>query len=79
MPTLDAGPVTVTCPPWCAGHPEGPAEYLVDVHHAAPVPVPAGLVKLDVQLVEYPYGATPIPVSLHATAGTRSSSSRPWS
>ncbi|MCY0952106.1 DUF6907 domain-containing protein [Streptomyces sp. H27-S2] len=65
VPTLDHGDVTLPEPAWCAGHAEGPAEYRADVHHAAPVPVPAGLVDVDVELVAFPYGGTPVPVSIH--------------
>ncbi|MEV7833023.1 hypothetical protein AB0P12_20770 [Streptomyces subrutilus] len=65
VPTLDHGNITLPEPSWCAGHPEGPAESRADVHHAAPVPVPDGLVDMDAELVAFPYGGTPIPVSLH--------------
>lgn len=63
--TLDHGPVTLPEPSWCAGHTDGPAEHRVDLHHAAPVPVPEGLVDMDAELVEFPYGTTPVPVSVH--------------
>ncbi|WP_327169224.1 DUF6907 domain-containing protein [Streptomyces subrutilus] len=65
VPTLDHGDVTLPEPSWCAGHPEGPTEARVDVHHAAPVPVPDGLVDMDIELVEYPYGTVPIPVIVY--------------
>lgn len=65
VPTLDNGNVTLPEPAWCAGHTDSPAEQRVDLHHAAPVPVPSGLVDMDAELVEYPYGTTPIPVSVH--------------
>ncbi|MFD0721290.1 DUF6907 domain-containing protein [Streptomyces globosus] len=64
MPTLDHGDVTLTEPPWCAGH-DGPAETRDDIHHTAPVAVAGGPVGLDVELVEFPYGAVPVPVSLY--------------
>ncbi|MCY0926908.1 hypothetical protein OTB20_11975 [Streptomyces sp. H27-H1] len=65
VPTLDHGDVTLPEPAWCAGHREGPAEYRADLHHAAPVPVPDGLVDIDAELVEYPYGTTPVPASVY--------------
>lgn len=63
--TLDHGDVTLPEPAWCAGHPEGPAAYRADVHHAVPVPVPDGLVDMDVELVAFPYGSVPVPVSVY--------------
>lgn len=65
VPTHDAGPVTLPEPSWCAGHPNDDTGYRVDLHHAAPVPVPEGLVDLHAELVAFPYGTTPIPVSVY--------------
>lgn len=65
VPTLDVGPVTMHEPSWCTGHGQELASDLVDVHHAAVIAVPDGLISLHAELVEFPYGTTPIPVSVH--------------
>ncbi|GAA3272741.1 DUF6907 domain-containing protein [Streptomyces lavendulae] len=65
VPTLDHGPVTVPEPDWCAGHVGQPVEARADLHHAAPVDVPDGLLGLVAELVAFPYGETPVPVSVY--------------
>ncbi|MET9479858.1 hypothetical protein [Streptomyces sp. NPDC006638] len=35
LQTLDHGPITITCPAWCTGHP-GPPEFRVDTTHSGP-------------------------------------------
>ncbi|MFD5507002.1 DUF6907 domain-containing protein [Streptomyces sp. NPDC127051] len=62
--TLDHGPVTLPEPSWCAGH-DGQPEVRADLHHTAPLDVPAGLVGLAAELVEFPYGEHPVPVSVY--------------
>ncbi|MFD6889098.1 DUF6907 domain-containing protein [Streptomyces sp. NPDC059957] len=65
VPTLDGGPVTMPEPSWCAGHPNDPTGYRVDLHHSAPVPVPEGLIGVDAELVEFPFGRRPVPLSVY--------------
>lgn len=67
VPTLDHGPVTMPEPAWCAGHPAEPVEYRDDVHHAAAEYVVDydGLAVLAAELVAYPFGAHPVPASVH--------------
>ncbi|MFC8201359.1 DUF6907 domain-containing protein [Streptomyces sp. NPDC057298] len=37
LPTLDHGEVTLTCPAWCAGHPDHrPDTHRADILHAGP-------------------------------------------
>ncbi|MFE3786964.1 DUF6907 domain-containing protein [Streptomyces goshikiensis] len=66
VPTLDHGPITIPEPDWCTGH-DGTPEALVDVHHAGPEHVVryGGGIALRAELVAFPYGATPVPVSVH--------------
>ncbi|WP_369778054.1 hypothetical protein [Streptomyces sp. R33] len=65
VPTLDHGPVTLPEPDWCAGHVGQPVEVRADLHHAAPLDVPDGLLDLVAELVAFPYGETPVPVSVY--------------
>ncbi|MFD4245081.1 DUF6907 domain-containing protein [Streptomyces sp. NPDC058525] len=67
VPTLDHGSITIPEPDWCTGHPEAPAEYRDDVHHAGPeylVDHDARAV-LAAELVEYPFGLRPVPPSVY--------------
>jgi hypothetical protein len=37
LPTIDHGPVTLTCPAWCVGHPDHrPDTHRVDILHKGP-------------------------------------------
>lgn len=36
VPTIDHGPITITCPPWCTGHAGQPAQYRADLNHSGP-------------------------------------------
>ncbi|KJY18398.1 MULTISPECIES: hypothetical protein [unclassified Streptomyces] len=64
--TLDAGLITIPEPAWCLGH-DGPRDVLVDVHHSGPEHLVqyGGGTALRAELVEFPYGETPVPVSVH--------------
>ncbi|MGW6979966.1 DUF6907 domain-containing protein [Streptomyces sp. NPDC054932] len=64
--TLDHGPITIPEPDWCLGH-GGPPDVLVDVHHTGPEHVVryGGGIALRAELVAFPYGETPVPVSVH--------------
>ncbi|MER6484091.1 hypothetical protein ABT264_11185 [Streptomyces virginiae] len=65
--TLDHGPITIPEPAWCLGHPDEPADYRADVHHTGPeylVDHDARAV-LAAELVEFPYGETPVPPSVY--------------
>ncbi|MGW2580645.1 DUF6907 domain-containing protein [Streptomyces virginiae] len=68
VPTLDHGPVTVSEPEWCTGHPDDlPAEYRDDVHHTGPehvVDYDAQAV-LTAELVAFPFGLHPVPPSIY--------------
>ncbi|MGW6785374.1 DUF6907 domain-containing protein [Streptomyces sp. NPDC054987] len=65
--TLDAGAITIPEPAWCLGHPDGPAEYRTDVHHTGPAHRVdyAGRATLAAEPVAFPYGAHPVPPSVH--------------
>ncbi|MEW2135528.1 hypothetical protein AB0892_02770 [Streptomyces sp. NPDC005409] len=63
--TLDSGLVTVPEPSWCVGHTDEQLVDRVDIHHTAPVGVPQGLIDLHAELVAFPFGITPVPVSVH--------------
>ncbi|WP_405359812.1 hypothetical protein OG535_13325 [Kitasatospora sp. NBC_00085] len=62
--TVDHGPVTVPCPPWCLGVHEDGLD-LVDLAHEGPetaltVDTPLGGVQLlDAGLCQYPYSSNP--------------------
>ncbi|WP_060179544.1 DUF6907 domain-containing protein [Streptomyces sp. IMTB 1903] len=64
--TLDHGRVTIPEPAWCTGH-DGPPDGLVDVHHTGPEHLVqyGGGTALRAELVAFPYGETPVPVSVH--------------
>lgn len=72
VPTLDHGPVTLPEPAWCTGHDDRPVEALVDVHHSGHEHVVhyGGGIELRAELVAYPYGSRPVPVSLHVEVDT---------
>ncbi len=66
VPTIDHGPVTLPEPAWCIGHHAQP-EALADVHHTGPEHVVSygGGITLRAELVAFPYGITPVAVSVH--------------
>ncbi|WP_236244507.1 hypothetical protein [Streptomyces sp. CC210A] len=67
VPTIDHGPVTLTCPPWCTGHTSHPAEYRADLSHTGPEHVlPHDGEPLHIaQLVQFPYGTRPNTTGLY--------------
>ncbi|MCZ4083534.1 DUF6907 domain-containing protein [Streptomyces antarcticus] len=36
VPTIDHGPITITCPAWCTGHDGQVPEYRADLNHRGP-------------------------------------------
>ncbi|AWZ05636.1 MULTISPECIES: hypothetical protein [unclassified Streptomyces] len=63
--TLDRGPVALPEPSWCAGHTDEVPGHQVDFHHSRPLDVPQGLVDLDAELVEFPFGRRPVALSVY--------------
>ncbi|MER5200049.1 DUF6907 domain-containing protein [Streptomyces sp. NPDC002755] len=68
VPTLDHGPVTLTCPLWCAGH-DSAAQHRTDISHTGPdqplsLPTARGPVThLITALEQRPF--TPDPLAKH--------------
>lgn len=72
LATVDHGPVTVTCPAWCVGHPNHrPDDYRADILHCGPdvTLVFQGHDIGDASLVQSPFSTAEIPELCSSTPG----------